>query len=177
MGDAVEINVNLDAIDLNTVIGETVAHDEDGEEYDRSGRTLGDEVIAKLVDGLRAGDQYTTLRRRVAEIRDEVIRERIITEVEAAFNKPIRKTNSYGEPNGPETTLTAIIADVAQQWISGRDHSGRTNSAELIKNTVREVLKGDLVAVVNAEKLKAVAAVKAHLAEQLEKASKSVVGL
>jgi len=173
----VEINVNIDAIDLNTVIGEIVERDSEGEEYDRKGRTLGDEVIDQLVSGLRAGDQYTTLRRRVAEIRDEVIRERIITEVEAAFNKPIRKTDSYGNPVGPETTLTAIIADMAKQWIAGRDYGGRTNSAELIKNTVREVLKSDLVAVVNAEKLKAVAAVKAHLAEQLEKASKSVVGL
>ncbi|MFE2346436.1 hypothetical protein [Kitasatospora cineracea] len=113
------ITVTVDEITLTTVIGDIVEYDEDGDANVVGHKTVADLVAAQIVDRLvKDRDVWPSLRERVTQIRDEEIRTRIAPSIEAAVNKPIRKTNAYGEPTGSETTLSELIVVEAQKFLT-----------------------------------------------------------
>jgi hypothetical protein len=127
-----QINVNVDNTDLSTAIGEKRTYDEDGDYVGTEPITLADEVVAQLVKDLRVSDEYKTLRQHVAEIRDEVIRDRIKAEVDAAFAAPLTETNKYGQPTGNTTTLVELVIAEVSKFMSEKvsrngypDYSGK----------------------------------------------------
>lgn len=167
-----EITVNVDNTDLTTAIGEKREYDSEGDYVGMQPLTLGDVVVEELVKGLRISDQYSTLARRVAEIRDEMIRERIKAEVDAAFANPITETNRFGQPTGNVTTLVELIIDEVKKFMAERvdrngytSHSGKPRAAWYAAAAVEDAVKGDISAAVNAEKERAVAAIRSRAAD------------
>ena len=117
MSEPIELNLTLD---LDRKLAGEPYVDADGE-YAGSGPTTLEDVVLgmaakQLADrAMRSHDDYRPLTDRVRKIRDEVIREKIDPIIEEALSAPIRKTNSFGEPTGSETTLRTLIADQAEQ--------------------------------------------------------------
>ncbi len=113
------IEVKVDEISLNTVVGEVISFDEEGETY-ASGdyRTVAHLVAAQIVERLLKDQQYPTFREQVLEIRKEEIRAAVRPSIDEALTRPIYKTNTYGERTGQETTLAELIADEARKQLS-----------------------------------------------------------
>jgi hypothetical protein len=128
------ITVNVDEVDLNTVIRE---YGEDGPV------TLADlvasQIHAKLMQG---GKAYDGIRERVNSIRDEEIREAVKPQIAEALSRPMRQSNLYGEPTGPETTLSALIATEARKLVTKpTDSYSRDNGTYLSQVIAAEVEK------------------------------------
>lgn len=173
-----EIKVNVDNVDLGTVIGSRIEVDEDGDRVDTGGYTIGDAVIGDLVKTLRLCEEYGGLRRRVASIRDEEIRERVKAEIEGVFAQPIARTNTYGEPTGQTTTLTELIVAEANRILTQRDsyNANRTLVQKLVADAVGTAMKRELSEAIEAERAKVVAAVRAQAATLIADAVKQGIG-
>lgn len=174
-----QINVTvdgLDGIDLTTVIGDEIAYyNSETERTEYSPRTLGDLVAEKLADKMwNETDRYSIAKQAMAR-RDEVIREKVEPIITEALTGTFRLTNTYGEPTGKETTLTALIVDEAKKVIGGgRDNYGRgsTLAQRIIREEVDAQLKNELSKAVAAEKEKVIAAVRAKAADLIADAVK-----
>jgi len=128
-----QINVTidgLDAIDLNTVVGDEIAYyNPETEETEHRPRTLGDLVAEKLADKMWGEVDRYDIASKARDQRIEIIRAKVTPVVEAALCGPIRLTNTYGEFTGPETTLNALIIEEAKKVIGGgRGDYGRGDS-------------------------------------------------
>jgi hypothetical protein len=113
-----EIKIEVPEITLNSVVGEIVRYDEDGDAYSDGQATVADKVAQLIKDAVVKSPEYTGLRERVTEIRNHEIREAVKPLIREALERPIRKTNYYGEPTGQETTLSEIIMDEAKKVFS-----------------------------------------------------------
>lgn len=157
---------NLEAIDLTTVIGTRLVWDDDHEERVPQDITLADLVSDKLVREITTDDQYPLLRRQVMDMRIELIREALEPIIKAALANPMQRTNLFGEPTGPATTLREIILDETKKIInekpnhssSGRPHL--TYLQQLIQKEVRDVFGKEMVATLKEEKEKLLALVR-----------------
>ena len=110
-----EIKIEVPEVTLNTVVGDVVRVDEDGDGYLDGQMTVADKVAQLIKAEVVKHPEYENLRKRVTEIRNQEIREAVKPLVREALERPIRKTNYYGEPTGQETTLSEIIMDEAKK--------------------------------------------------------------
>lgn len=175
-----DINITVENVDLTSVIpGKTRVYDPDTEEYGYTERTVGEAVALHLAEALMRTDEYQSLKKRVLEIRDEEIRERVKPVVEKAISAPIQQTNHYGQPSGPATTLEEVIVKEAQNYLNKRDGYGDRSVSvvqKFIDAAVEKTIKTELAAVLVEEKAKVVAAVRAKAADLIAQAVKEGIG-
>lgn len=162
------LNIDIKDIDLTEKIG--AYYDEDGDLI--GGKSVADAVVAKLVAQATKGDYSSSLKQRVQEIRDEEIRCRIAATVDGALAEPINLTNSYGQRTGQTVTLTELIMQAAEKWLSETERDRRTDRSErrinlLVRTQVDEALKTEIA--------EAVRAAKDAVAKQLGKSVSDVV--
>lgn len=177
-----QINVSvedIESIDLTTPIETRTRHDEEGdpEEYEV---TLGHLIADKVTAALKKDDSWGGIKKRFLEIRDEEIREAVKPIVKDAIERPIVKTNTYGEPTGTTTTLTEVIVAEANKLLSERDgyggHRGATFTQKIANEAVGRAFESELAKVLADEKAKVVAAVRAKAADLIADAVKQGVG-
>jgi hypothetical protein len=177
-----EITVNLDNLDLNTVIGQSVVIDSDGDPIEEGGRTIGDAVIDALVAKLYASvrsSESRDLTDRIRNIRDEEIRAQIVPTITEALSKDIQQTNSYGEPVGRSTTLNELIVKQVNTFLVKGTDDYRKNERlvdKIVREAIETAIKGELAAAIADEKTKVVAAVRAKAAELIADAVKQGIG-
>lgn len=140
------ITVKVDDITLETIIEQAVTGwDSDDEEYERKRPvTIASLVAAEIVDRLAADqDRWGSLKEKVAKVRAEAIREKVLPAIEEAIHGPVRKTNSYGEPVGTETTtLRELIAAEARKALTAPvDQYSRSGQTVVGKVVAEEVQK------------------------------------
>lgn len=125
------ITVTVDEVTLDTVV----------HSYDGDVTTVGDGVVHAITERLtRDRDIYPTLRTRVEQVRDEEIRKSVAPLVIEALTAPVRQTNSFGEPIGPETTLSSLIMAEAKKLLTHKsDNYGNRNETILQKLVADEV--------------------------------------
>lgn len=162
-----KIEVIIPEITLQTVIGNVISYDEDGDAVVEGSATVGDKVAAIIAKNVMAHPDYRSLQERVTALRDEEIREQLRPIVAEALQKPIQKTNSYGSPVGQPTTLTELIMEsVTKYWNpNSTDRYGSRDQTlpGLIDATVRKELAAEIPKVVKATKDKALKVIAEHL--------------
>lgn len=167
------LNISIEGLNLDTVI--------DGD-YEGA-RTLADAIVsaavAKLVKDKDYGEVHSGLRKRVAQIRDEEIRERVRLELDEVMLQPVTATNQWGEPVGQPTTLRALIVAEATKFFSVKLKSDSydrrpelTGAQRVIAELVKAELTKELAAAFADEKAKVVKAVQGKAAELLAQAVK-----
>lgn len=179
-----QIHVNVNDVKLtDEVEGQSIrARYDDGEDYERS-VTIADLVAEKIADRLVADNTgyYDDLRKRVDRRINELVRDRVAPMIDEAMAKPVRKTNTYGEPTGVETTMRELIIDAARTWLekSSGDSFDRTRQSQaqkLVKEAVGSALTKELSTVIAAEREKVVAAVRAQAADIIARSVAAGVG-
>ncbi|MEV7814284.1 hypothetical protein AB0P05_26700 [Streptomyces flaveolus] len=110
-----EIKIVVDQVTLDTAVAEVVRYDEDGDAYTDGQMTVADKVAKLIKDAVVKSPEYTSLKERVTQIRNQEIREAVQPLIREALERPIRKTNYYGEATGQTTTLSEIIMDEAKK--------------------------------------------------------------
>ena len=174
------ITVNVDSVDLTSVVGDVRRYDEDSDSYHLEGQTLADLVVEKIAKRVQESDAYPGLKNRVAEIRVEEIRARVAAEVEAVMADPVRQTNHYGEPTGTTTTMRELILAEAKKFLSQPvDAYSRDKGTVLqawLRQEVEKTIKTELAAVLADEKAKVVAAVRAQASTLIAEAVKRGLG-
>jgi hypothetical protein len=178
---SINVDVTVEDLDLTSKIGTRQVWD--GDEGHEEPITLADAVVAKLVAQAAEQPDYRTLKKRVAEIRDEEIRAAIAPAIAKAWEAPIVKTNQWGEPTGQPTTLRDLVVDEAKKVLSGwTDRSGSwpRESAPLAQLLVHKMveteLRKELSEVIKEEREKVVAAVRAQAADLIAEAVAKGVG-
>lgn len=135
------IDIKIDEVTLATVVDDILGFDEEtGEPYQTGQRTIADLVAKQLVDAARREtNRYQGLLTRVTDIRDELIRDLVRPEIEAAIAAPVKLTNTYGEATGKETTLRELIVDQARKALNAPvDGGGYRNSQTFVQKVVAE---------------------------------------
>jgi hypothetical protein len=168
-----KIDVNVSGIDLDTLVNEP-------SEY-VAPVTVADKVAEQLVREAMKADSWKPLVQRVREIRDEEIRKLVLPAITEAFEKPIQKTNAYGEPIGQPATLREVVVHEARKILNGTkgDAYGRNAplAQDLINQMVTRELRAELADAIKAEREKVVAAVRAQAADLITEAvTKGVTG-
>ena len=136
------ITVQVDEVTLGTVVAEVMAYDEEGGSYAAGERTIADLVAEQIMTRLLKAPGWPSLASKVQEIRIEEIRAAIRPQIEEAIARPLRKTNSYGEPAGAETTLREIIVDEARKAVNEpADRYSREKGTFLTQAVAAEVKK------------------------------------
>jgi hypothetical protein len=176
----VDIKVEVGPIDLTTVVGEHRVYDDEAEEYRGSELTLGQAIAHKVFEDLRREDYYGDLKRKVAELRTEVIKEQIAPVITKALADPIQQTNQYGEARGKETTLRALIVEeVGRLLKSPADQYSRDKGTwlqALVRSEAEAALRKELGEVIAEEKAKVVAAVRGKAADLIAESIKAGLG-
>jgi len=159
----VNIEIKVDDITLDTIVGKVVGFDEDGDAYETGQRTVADLVAEQIVKKLVADQRYPTLRDMVLEIRKEEIRAAVRPSIDEALARPIYKTNTYGERTGTETTLAELIADEARKQL-GEPADRYSNG----KGTVlQQAIRTEVQAAFKAEIAEAVKQVREQVSKEL----------
>lgn len=136
------IEIKVDDITLDTVVGQGFGYDEDGDSYPTGEqRTIAHLVADQIVDRLIKDDRWPSLRDKVMEIRTEEIRTAIRPAVDEAIARPIHKTNTYGERVGTVTTLAELIADEARKQLTAPADNFRRENGSLLQVAVRAEVK------------------------------------
>lgn len=140
-------------------------------DYIEEDTRLIDLVVAEIVSREIGGHERQVLRRRVEEVRAELVRELASPVIAAALEEPFQRTNQYGEPiHGKVQTLREVIIEIARDMLTKavRDDFGRgtprTMVEKLVDDEVRKALRGELAAVVEDEKAKLRALMQAEAA-------------
>lgn len=131
------ITIQVDDITLSTVVADVVSFDEDGDTYTEGSKTVADLVAAQIVERVVRDDRYPRLRDKVTEVRDEEIRAAVKPAIEEAVNRPIKKTNGYGEATGQETTLSEVIVDEARKYMKEPADKYRREAGTVLQSLVR----------------------------------------
>jgi hypothetical protein len=87
----------------------------------------------------------------VRAIRDEIIREAVAPIIEDALSGEIIRTNGYGEPVGPATTLREIITKDAQKALVLTPRSQRGTRSSYDMTPATKVMEAEVDRVVTAE--------------------------
>jgi hypothetical protein len=167
------IEVNVIDVDLNTVL---VPGYEDS-----APTTLADKVVDQLVREALKEDGWKPLVRRVQEIRDEEIRKLVLPAITEAFEKPVQKTNTWGEPTGEPLTLREVVVEEARKILNGtKSDSFRGDEPlgrQLINQMVLKELRAELTDAIKTEREKVVTAVREQAAQLITEAvTKGVTG-
>lgn len=156
------VNLTVDNVSLETVVGQTVEYDEDGDACATGGVLVADLVADRLVEKIVGSESYPKFKGRVLQMRDEMVRERLAPEIEKALTGPIQTVNQWGEPNGKVTDLRELIMEEAKKLFQDpkRDAYSRQKPSwitELIESQVKAAFVAEVAALV-AEAKKAVSA-------------------
>src|SRR6185312_4491446 len=149
---SMDIKVIVESIDLGDYID---GHRDDEGDYIPGG-TLADNIAHQLVEKFSRSDLYDGFRDRVQRIRDEEIRAQLAPAIAEALANPIRRTNSYGEQTGPDTTLREVIVDEARKWMNTKqeqrygERSITTNLQAMIRTAVEDAFKTEIADAVKA---------------------------
>jgi len=171
------LNITITDLSLNTVIGQHY----DGDREAQVPLTLADAIVEAAAWSLTGNTDWPDVTTRVRQIRDAEIRSRVVAEIETAVTKQVQRTDSYGQAVGAPTTLREEIARVANDAVkvhsrsSGLSHNP-TPLQEIIRTEVDKALTAELKTVVEDEKAKVVAAVRAKAAELIASAVKEGLG-
>jgi Arc/MetJ-type ribon-helix-helix transcriptional regulator len=114
----VNITINVDEVTLDTIVGEVLGFDEDGDPVTKDERTIADTVAEKITAALVKDDRWDSMRKKVLEIRSEVIREALKPVVEQALTETFQRTNNYGEPIGGVISMRQVITDELKQFMT-----------------------------------------------------------
>ncbi|MGW2513678.1 hypothetical protein ACWC0A_30645 [Streptomyces scopuliridis] len=161
-----EIKIVVPEITLNTIVGEVVHFDEDGDPYPRGNATVADKVAELIKEAVVKSPEYTLLRERVTEIRNHEIREAVKPLIREALERPIQRTNSWGEAAGGSTTMSEIImAEAKKVFTASRDSYSQSQPfiTEVIQAEVKAAFQKD----VHEQVQKARAAVAAQLGKTM----------
>lgn len=163
-----ELKVIIDTVTLDTVVGDVVRYDSDGDPYTDGKSTVGDKVAELVKDAVVKSPEYTSLRERVTRIREEEIREAVKPLIQQALQRPIQRTNSWGESTGRETTLSEIIMDEAKKvFTTSRDNY---NKQAFISEVVAKEVKAAFGTYIQDEVKKAREAVAKELGSKVSSA-------
>lgn len=158
------LNVDASQIDLNEKVGGY--YDEDGDRV--GGKTVVEAVVGKLVDrAAKGGDYADNLKRRVQEIRDEEIRKAIERTIAEALEKPLVKTNSYGERVGAETTLRELIMERTRKTLGISTQDSYRDGRYQHSTTLEHLVRSQVDAAIKEEIAEAVKAAKEAVPKQL----------
>jgi hypothetical protein len=141
------IEVKIDQVTLDTIIGNVVSYDEDGDMVSEGSMTVADKVAAIIAKEAMKSPSWEPLRERVTNIRNEMIREAVKPLIREALERPIRRTNSYGERVGTETTLSELIMDEAKKVfteVKDSYSSRRPFIAEVVQAEVKKAFQTDI---------------------------------
>lgn len=174
--------ITLD-LDFAPYLSRRIGMDENGDEISEP-MTMEDVVLDAAVKQFMRGidsEVRNGISHRIAQIRDEVIREQIAPIITEALTGAITQTNSYGEPiQGSTTTLREIIAKQAtietkiQPFDQRTSRYGNpTTATKVLVEQVQKVVTKELSAVVAAVKAETYEAVKAAASEAIAKAVQS----
>ena len=135
------ITVQVDDVTLDSLI-------HGASEYGK-GSTIGDEVAALALQRLLTDrDGWNSVASRVQAIRDEEIREAVRPLITDALTRPFRKTNSFGEPVGEETTLSALIVSEARAMFTKQadsySRSGQTVAQKIVAEEVATAFRSEV---------------------------------
>jgi hypothetical protein len=122
--------------------------------------------------------EYTGLQTKVSQIREEEIRAALKPIIAEALQKPIRRTNSWGDATGEETTLKDVIVDEARKaWTVDRNAYSNNQPTDIrtaIQQEVRKHINGEVAKAVKEAQIAALKAVgdlaSAPVVEALRKA-------
>lgn len=152
-----------------------------GYDYNDEPISLGDKVIAKLVRNLT--DKFEAQAKSQLNAALAVAIEAKATElVDAAIEQPFQKTNTWGEPTGPATTLRELIDEKIKAFLTARvDSYPRTGSQayiqNLVGNKVAAEMEKEFKEAVQQGKEQVLAAVKNRAAEVISEAMRRAVNL
>lgn len=135
------INITVDDVTLETLVGEVVGFDEDGDTYTQGSKTVADMVADCIVLKLVGDKRWPGLRDQVMEIRKEEIRAAVRPSIDEALARPIYKTNSYGERTGGQTTLSELIAEEARKQLTEPVDRYNRERGSLLEQAVRAEVK------------------------------------
>jgi hypothetical protein len=154
----IEVTVDVDKIDLNTVMHE-------GDDYERS-ETLADIIADKAMERLVKSAGWKSVEDRVSEIRDGEIRSRVAALVEEAMKEPTQRTDGWGNPKGPQTTLREMVMEAATTVMQARSggYGSETVAQKIVREEVSTAFRKELAEAIAAEKAKVVALVRAEAA-------------
>jgi hypothetical protein len=142
-------DVNL-SIDLDALFVEPTELDGDPVNVRTAMR---DAVVQAAATKLIAGFDYEELhemRQEVQRVRSDLVRERLLAEVEAAFSEPVQRTTSWGEKLGEPSSLRELIRAELEAFLNNtnrrrRDTYDKPQSlAELIEIISRDVMSTTL---------------------------------
>ena len=166
------INVNVDEITLDTIVGDVYAYDSDTGEWGHRNQTIADLVAVAIVDGLHADhDSWNTLGTRFREIRTELIRDMIRPQLEQALAEPFRRTNDYGEPTGQPVTLRELVVKEAQRALTAPVDTYNRDKGSFVDQLVRTEVRNAFAAEVADALKQARAAVAGEIGKQVASAA------
>lgn len=142
-----EIKVVVPEITLNTIVGEVVRVDEDGDAYPDGHLTVADRVAELIKAEAVKRPEYASLIERVTQIREFEIREAVKPLIREALERPIKRTNLYGEATGAQTTLAEIIMAEAKKVFTEAKDSYRNNVPfinEVVAAEVKKAFQADI---------------------------------
>lgn len=174
-----KIQVNIPEITLDTVVAEIVRVDEDGDEYPEGTSTVADKVAKIIANEVMRKPEYAALRERVTNTRQDMIREALAPILAEALQKPLYKTNTYGERTGQTTTLTEVIMEEARQaWALSKNSYGSRQDTinEIIAAEVKKQITGEIQKAVKATQVAALKAVGDLAAAPVVEAVKQALG-
>lgn len=171
----VDATIATISIDLSTPFG--ARYSSDSEEYEPV--TLGSELLDRLERRLADGFAAQANKMLQAALADRIkdTAEQLVAE---AITRPIRQTNSWGEPTGKETTMREAIHAEVQKWLTSSnsnsyDRNNKQNLAGLIEQAVHKVMANEMAEVIKGEKAKLVTAVREQGAQVLADTLRRVV--
>lgn len=146
------------SLDIDQYLVRFNGYDQDGEEVVEP-QTLEDVLLeraAAMLSTRVAKDVTKELSTRLRQITDEAIRTQVVPIVEKTLATPFRRSNAYGEPSGPETTMRDEIVRVATEYLTkpaDNYHSERGTAVQaFIKAEVEKAMKAELKAALDEAK-------------------------
>ncbi|GAA0632471.1 hypothetical protein GCM10010174_61920 [Kutzneria viridogrisea] len=89
--------------------------------------------------------------------------------VATAVDTPVRRTNTWGEPCGPETTVRDLIHSEVRSWLTttsnGAGRRAETNLDTLLQRHVQRELGGEMLAAIAEGKATVLDSISAHASE------------
>jgi hypothetical protein len=116
----------------------------------------------QLVQDAEVREIKSGLMTRIHRIQEQVIRERVELEVEAALMSEFQPTDTFGSAKGERTSLRAEIAkqaEAAYKALTSTGYREDSRLTKLVKEEVGRVFEGELKKALNAAKQQVVAAV------------------
>jgi hypothetical protein len=142
-----DIKIVVDEVTLETVVGDVVRYDGDGDAYSDGRATVADKVAELVKEEVVRRPEYASLRERVTEIRNHEIREAVKPIIREALERPIARTNLYGESTGAQTTLSELIMGEAKKVFTEVKDSYRNNVPfinEVVAAEVKKAFQADI---------------------------------